>query len=324
MSKSTIIYGIDISKDKFDVYSSVDEFKTYANDHTGYKLFARQVTKDSQLVMEATGYYHYKLAYYFKENGYKVYVENPLSVKRYIQMRLTKIKTDKSDAKLICAYAQQFELKEWLGHSKHQQECLQVNRLLDQYWKQSTAIKNKMHGEEVLGNPSKRVDRSLKKTLKYLQKEIAELEAYLTELVKQEYQQELILLESIPGMGRKTATMLLVLTDGMKRFSTAGELCSYAGITPVIRTSGTSVNGRPRISKVGNRKLRNLLFMCSFTACNCNAACKALFDRIVAKGKSKKLALLAVCNKLLKQAFAIVKSGVKYDATYRSTLKLVN
>ncbi len=60
MSKSTIIYGIDISKDKFDVYSSVDEFKTYANDHTGYKLFARQVTKDSQRVMEATGYYHYK------------------------------------------------------------------------------------------------------------------------------------------------------------------------------------------------------------------------------------------------------------------------
>jgi transposase len=188
-------------------------------------------------------------------------------------MRLTKIKTDKSDAKLICAYAQQFELKEWLGHSKHQQECLQVNRLLDQYWKQSTAIKNKMHGEEVLGNPSKRVDRSLKKTLKHLQKEIAELEAYLTELVKQEYQQELILLESIPGMGRKTATMLLVLTDGLKRFSTAGE---------------------------------------------------ALFNRIVAKGKSKNLALLAVCNKLLKQAFAIVKSGVKYDATYRSALKLAH
>jgi transposase len=179
-------------------------------------------------------------------------------------------------------------------------------------------------GEEVLGNPSKRVDRSLKKTLKHLQKEIAELVAYLTELVKQEYQTELILLESIPGMGRKTATMLLVLTDGMKRFSTASELCSYAGITPVIRTSGTSVTGRLRISKVGNRKLRNLLFMCSFTACNCNAACKALFDRILAKGKSKKLALLAVCNKLLKQAFAIVKSGVKYDATNFSICKILN
>ena len=324
MSKSTIIYGIDISKDKFDVYSSADKFKTYANDHKGYQLFAKEVNKRSRLVMEATGYYHYKLAYYFKDKGYKVYVENPLSVKRYIQMKLTKIKTDKSDAKQICAYAQQFELKEWLGHSKHQQECLQLNRLLDQYWKQSTAIKNKIHGEEVLGNPSKQVDRSLKRTLKHVQKEIEELETYLTKLVKEEYQKELSLLESIPGMGRKTATMLLVVTDGMKRFESASELCSYAGITPVIRTSGTSVNGRPRISKVGNRKLRNLLFMCSFTASSCNAACKALYDRIVAKGKSKKLALLAVCNKLLKQAFAIVKSGVKYDATYRSTLKTVS
>ena len=90
----------------------------------------------------------------------------------------------------------------------------------------------------------------------------------------------------------------------------------------MIRESGSSVKGRPRISKMGNARLRNLLFMCSFNACKYNAACKALFDRIVAKGKSKKLALIAVCNKLLKQAFAIVKSGVAYDAEYRSTFKV--
>jgi phosphoserine aminotransferase len=60
MSKSTNIYGIDLSKDKFNIYSSLDEFKRYANDHTGYKLFARQVTKDSKRVMEAIDYYHYK------------------------------------------------------------------------------------------------------------------------------------------------------------------------------------------------------------------------------------------------------------------------
>jgi transposase len=60
MSKRTIIYGIDLSKDKFDVHSSVDEIKTYANDHIRCKLFIRQVTKDSQLVMEASSYYHYE------------------------------------------------------------------------------------------------------------------------------------------------------------------------------------------------------------------------------------------------------------------------
>ena len=94
----------------------------------------------------------------------------------------------------------------------------------------------------------------------------------------------------------------------------------YQTLTPIIRQSGSSVNGRARISKIGNQKLRNLLFMCSFNACKYNKACKAIYDRIVAKGKSKKLALIAVCNKLLKQAFAIAKSGLIYDDTYRSTL----
>jgi len=88
----------------------------------------------------------------------------------------------------------------------------------------------------------------------------------------------------------------------------------------MIRESGSSVKGRPRISKIGNQKLRNLLFMCSFTACKHNKACKAIYDRIVAKGKSKKLALMAVCNKLLKQAFAVAKSGLIYDENHRSTL----
>jgi len=156
--------------------------------------------------------------------------------------------------------------------------------------------------------------------LKNIQKEIKTLEDKLHELVKKEHQELLTLMESIPGIGRKTGVMLLVLTDGFNRFQTAAELCSYAGITPVIRQSGSSVKGKPRISKIGNQKLRNLLFLCSFNACKYNKACKALFDRIVAKGKSKKLALIAVCNKLLKQAFAVAKARIPYDENYRSTL----
>ena len=74
------------------------------------------------------------------------------------------------------------------------------------------------------------------------------------------------------------------------------------------------------MSKMGNPKLRNLLFMCGFNACKYNRACKALFDRIVAKGKSKKLALIAVCNKLLKQALSIVKNGIPYCSEFRSAL----
>ena len=235
-------------------------------------------------------------------------------------MKLSKIKTDKSDSKLICEYAQQVELKLWQGNSKDQIECLQMTRLLSVYTKQSTMLKNKLHGEFVLGNPSQDVTRSLKRSLKQVKKEIDTLEEKLLFKVKKEHQDLLTRLETIPGIGRKTALMLVVLTDGFDRFNSGSELCSYSGLTPIIRQSGSSVKGRPRISKIGNQKLRNLLFMCSFNACKYNKACREIYERIVAKGKSKKLALIAVCNKLLKQAFAIAKSGLIYDDSYRSVL----
>jgi hypothetical protein len=60
-------------------------------------------------------------------------------------------------------------------------------------------------------------------------------------------------------------------------------------------------------SVFGNSKLRNLLFLCAFTACKHNKGCCAVYERIVNKGKRKKLALIAVSNKLVKQRFAIVK-----------------
>ncbi len=159
---------------------------------------------------------------------------------------------------------------------------MQITRLLSLYFKQTTALKNKIHGEDVLGNPSLLVIRSLKRSLKHTQKEIKYLEEKLTKIVKQDHQELLTRLQSIPGLGRKTSIMLIVLTDGFERFTSASELCSYSGLTPIIRQSGTSVRGRPRISKMGNKKLRNLLFMCSSTACKNNKACKALYDRIIA------------------------------------------
>ncbi len=201
-----------------------------------------------------------------------------------------------------------------------QSECLQLFRLLDSYVKKSTATKNKIHGEKTLGIPSKTVYNSLQRDLKHLKKEIALLENRLLELVKQDQQHQLTLLQTIPGIGLKTALFLIVVTDGFKKFESASQLCSYVGITPTIRESGSSVRGRSRISKVGNRKLRNMVFLAALSACTYNKACKALFDRIVAKGKSKKLALIAVANKLLKQAFAIAKSGLPYDENFVSKL----
>lgn len=320
MHKYNEFYGVDISKDVFDVMNSKGEYFQLSNDENGFKKLAKTIKKGSLVVMEATGYYHYCLAQFLYQKGYFVSVVNPLSVKRFIQMKLSKVKTDKSDAKAICEYALVNDVPLYTAKDKSQAECLQLLRLTDTYLKHRTAIKNKIHGEQTLGIPSKAVFRSLNRSLKALEKEIKSLEDRLTELVKEHQQIQLTLLKTIPGMGVKTALMLIVMSDGFNRFENAKQLCSYAGITPTIRESGSSVRGRSRISKMGNKKLRNLLFMCSFSACKHNKGCRDIYERITSKGKSKKLALIAVCNKLLKQAFAIAKSGLPYDENFVSKL----
>jgi len=320
MSKYKEIYGVDISKDVFDVHGEKSGHNQFKNGGKGFTSFLKSLPKGALVVMEATGYYHYRLAQYLYKQKVFVSVVNPLSVKRFIQMKLAKVKTDKSDAKAICEYGQMNDVPLYTALTDVQSECLQLFRLLDNYLKKRTATKNKLHGEDILGIPSKFVYRSLKRDLKHLNKEVKGIEERLLELVKQDQQQQLTLLKSIPGMGVKTALFLIVVTDGFSKFEKASQLCSYAGITPTIRESGSSVRGRSRISKVGNRKLRNLLFLCAFSACKHNKACREVYERIVNKGKSKKLALIAVANKLLKQAFAIAKSGLPYDENFVSKL----
>ena len=321
MNKDRKIFGVDISKDVFDVVDHTGSHDQYSNNGQGFSKFKKLLPAGALVVMEATGYYHYLLAQYLSKNGVDCAVVNPLSIKRFVQMRLAKVKTDKADAAAIRDFATINEVSLYSPLDRVQAECLQLFRLLENYKKQLTAVKNKQHGENTLGRPSKHVYHSLKRTRKHLEREIKKIETEVLDLVKKEYEQQIILLKSIPGLGIKTILFLIVTTSGFSRFENASQLCSYAGITPTERTSGSSVRGRARISKVGNKRLRNLLFMCSFTACQHNEACKNQFDRIVNKGKSKKLALLAVSNKLLRQAFAIVKSGVPYQAEYRSVLK---
>jgi len=191
---------------------------------------------------------------------------------------------DSAPVKAICEYALINEVPLYNALTDTQSECLQLFRLLDTYLKQRTATKNKIHGEAVLGIPSKFVYRSLIRNKKQLNKEVAAIELKILSLVKEDQQEQLTLLTSIPGIGQKTALFLIVVTDGFSKFENATQLCSYVGITPTIRESGSSVTGRARISKVGNRKLRNLLFLCSFNTCKHNKACKEVYERIVNKG----------------------------------------
>lgn len=320
MSKYKETFGIDIGKDVFECYGSVQGHLQFNNTEKGFLKFQKILGENSLVIMEATGYYHYRLAQFLYHNDQDVSVVNPLSVKRFIQMRLAKVKTDKSDSKAICEYGLINEVPLYTALNEAQSECLQLFRLMDSLLKNRTAKMNKIHGEEILGIPSKYVYSSLKRVKKQLDKEITGIEQKLLSLVKQDQQVQLTLLQSIPGIGVKTALFLIVVTDGFKKFENASQLCSYVGITPTIRESGSSVRARSRISKVGNRKLRNLLFLCSFSACKQNKACREIYERITNKGKSKKLALIAVSNKLLKQAFAIAKSGNPYEESFVSVM----
>src|SRR5690606_35910300 len=94
------------------------------------------------------------------------------------------------------------------------------------------------------------------------------------------------------------------------------QLISYAGLSPVEYSSGTSIKGRTKICKQGGKRLRNILYMGALNAKTTNAACKELYDRLVASGKNKKVAVIAVCNKLLKQVYGCIKNGTLYQDNY--------
>ena len=133
MNKCSQIYGVDISKNVFDVVDSKGNHSQFKNDGSGFKVFLKTLPPDALVVMEATGYYHYRLAQFLYEQGVHVSVVNPLSVKRFIQMKLSKVKTDKSDAKAICEYATVNKVPLYTARDKNQAECLQLMRLIDIY-----------------------------------------------------------------------------------------------------------------------------------------------------------------------------------------------
>ena len=266
--------------------------------------------------MEATGCYHHKLAMFLYEKGIIVSVVNPLVIKRFIQMKLRRLKTDKSDAFMIYSYASEQSVEEWQPEKAYIERGKELLSLIQTYLRQATALKNKLHALESKGQTKGVIISSMKRQLRNLQSERQLLEQELESLIKTHESKLFTRLTSIPGIGKKTAVLMMVSTSNFNRFNSYKQVSSYLGLAPNERSSGSSIRGKSRISKTGDGLLRNHLFMCSFTASVYNPHCKALFDRIVAKGKSKKLALIAVSNKLIKQAFAIARSGLPYDPNY--------
>lgn len=314
------VIGIDISKASFDV-AFLDEGKwqhfVFSNDVTGFKLFAKRV-KYAHCVMEASGPYYLKLAMFLESHGFKVSVVNPLIIKRFSQMRLLRAKTDKKDAQTIAEYGEREKPSIWKPVEETVLRLQQHQTALQNLEKQETMIQNQLEAFISSGVTDGQVIKSLKKIKATLDREIMRLEVSMEQLVMHHYKDTYQRLTSIPGVGKKTAIMLIALTNNFKKFENYKQLIAYVGFSPRIFQSGTSVRGKGHICKMGKSQIRKLLYMCSWSAKRYNQSCVQMYERLKAKGKPERVIKIAIANKLLKQAFAIAKSNSFYKEDFQT------
>lgn len=298
--------GIDISKEYVDVDHG-DSVQRYTNTAKGCRSMMEQVSQDSHCVMEATGTYSVLWSTLLTQSGYTVSVVNPLQVKRFSQMKLSRVKTDRTDAQLLSSYGAMVDedLPVYRCSSQAQQTLEQLHTVVHQLKKQQTAIKNQLEALSQLPYQSPEATSALTAVLETLGKTIKEIETRQQECVAITYPRQYECLQSIPGIGKTGAIMFITLTHGFSRFSSSKQLAAYLGVCPRITQSGSSVLGRSQLSKSGLAYERSLLYMCALAARRYNPHCQALFTRLCAKGKPKMVALGAVMHKLLRIVFAV-------------------
>jgi transposase len=312
--------GIDISAATLDIcyQTEANEFvwRKLSNNSFGFKALQKLCGNQYHFVMESTGNFHLPLSFYLHEKNASYSVVNALQIKRYIQMHLERSKNDKKDAKHICMYGIERNPEQYQMPCKQYFECKALNNAIETLTQEIVSFSNKIYALKQVKIDHAVVLKIYQSIVKELRLKLKKLEAEL--LVKLElWQPELLKkVSSVKGIGKRATAILIVFTQGFKHTDSYQQLISYAGLSPKEYSSGKSIRGKVRISKIGGKQLRHTLYMCALNAKATNAACKALYDRLVAKGKNKKLALIAVCNKLLKQVFGVVKTGVLYQDNF--------
>ncbi|MGH2623353.1 MAG: IS110 family transposase [Sphingobacterium sp.] len=309
--------GIDCSKDSLD-YSVISGEKRIgygkvSNNKKGFETLLKHI-KDSHVVMEATGPYSVPLALFLAKNDVKVSVVNPLVIKRFSQMRLSRAKTDRKDALMIAQYGQTEKPDLWKPPSALTFQLQQLEAYLEMLKKMMLC--NQLHAFKSSGVLLKDLDEELQEQIHGFERKIKEKEKEINQLINQEYKDLMNNLTSIPRIGKRSATLMIINTRGFQDFQSHKQLISYFGLSPQIFESGTSVKGKAKICKMGMSQVRKTLYMDALSAILYNKACKGLYDRLRANGKHTRVALIAVVNKMIKQAFAIAKSNRPYQVDY--------
>ena len=219
MTKIIQKVGIDISKENFDVaYIENEKMRTKKYSYTAadIKQFIASLSVGSQCVMEATGIYHLRLAHALYDAGIGLSVVNPLSVKRFIQSKLHRTKTDKSDAIMLEEYGRIMEPDLWKPDPSHYTQAQQLLSIQAQLVKNRTSISNQMEAIDLSVNQSKMGLSLLKKQLKFIERQLAEIDKELEQLIDND--EDVNNIETIPGIGHKIAIALMVYTKGMQSF----------------------------------------------------------------------------------------------------------
>ena len=185
MDKFTQYFGIDISKDFFDVATDQDDHFQLENSKAGFKQLKKKLPEGAVCVMEVTGVYHYRLALYLYESGIAVSVVNPIRIKRFMEMHLRRNKTDKADAAMICQYGMNQELSLWAPPEEYLRKSRLIMDHITSYIKSRTMFKNRLHATKTHGFTCSLLTRKLEQTIRQLDKTISELEVCLEELIKE-------------------------------------------------------------------------------------------------------------------------------------------
>lgn len=309
------IIGIDISKQTFDVGFNNDSkwyHFVFENTEKGFGKLLKKVAPTDWIVMEASGPYYLQLALFFYKNQINVSVLNPLIIRRYSQTRLYRAKTDKRDAQTIAEYGSQYDLKKWKPETKEIIEIKQLYTALELVNKEIHQSKRQLESFTSAGALTKDLAATLKSIIKFLKTKSKKLEQQIESKAERYYKSTLERLRSIPGIGTKTAIMLTVITNDFDKFENHKQLIAYVGFSPRLYQSGTSVKGKGHICKMGKSQIRKLMYLCSWSAKRCNQDCKKMYDRLKEKGKPERVIKIALANKLLKQAFSIIKNQTYY------------
>lgn len=305
--------GIDISKDTFNAAFKDSEGRwresSFVNKAKGFRELLSWVGSTAKFTMEATGYYHLETALFLHGKGQTVHVSNPMLVKRFSQMRFQRAKTDRADARMISEYSvvNATELRIWKPATTEMAKARTIITAIKQLDKQNAQTMSCIHALK-LTTAGRATATRLVPLLKAQRTLRRDLEKSVEELVKDSFDEEYKCALTIPGVGEKTASSIIVCTNGLKDFTTSKQIVAYVGLSPRVFESGSSVRGRGHICKLGSGYLRKLLYMCAVSSLRCNKPCRLFYDKLVASGKPKKVAMVAVANKLLRTIFSLIKA----------------